>query len=465
MKKVLFSLITLLFFAKINAQDITGQWFGALDIQGAKLRLVVNISKTDSGFIATLDSPDQGAKGIPVKSATFESSILKLDIQARGAEYEGKLDNDNIIKGNFKQRGNVLPLNLSKTKIEKPKLVRPQEPQPLYSYYVEDVTFENPKDKALLAGTLTLPKNEGSFPVVIMISGSGTQNRDGEVMGHKPFLLWADYLTKKGIGVLRCDDRGAGKTKGDVMNATSQTFATDIEAAVNYLMTRKEVNKKQIGLIGHSEGGMIAPMVAAQSKNVNYIVLLAGSGIRGDKLLLLQNETVLKASGAGEAATKKQLDYLQGVFNVMFKNQSPDQLKKDLKSHFEEQLKNNPDSKPQGMSAEDFIKNQVGTFGLPWMQYFVQYDPSLILKSVKCPVLAINGDKDLQVSSKVNLEAIKNGLKKGKNKKVTIKEYPNLNHFFQECKTCLIDEYSKIEQTIAPSVLSDVTNWILQQLK
>jgi uncharacterized protein len=466
MKKIYLCLITIFIFTKIQGQNIVGAWYGALDVQGIKLNLVVNISKTDNGIQATMDSPDQGAKGIPIASATFEGAVLKLNIAAAKAEYEGKLDADNTIKGIFKQRGNELPLNLSQTKTEKAKLVRPQEPTQPYPYYTEDVSFENTKDKAVLAGTLTLPKQEGIFPVVILISGSGPQNRDGEVLGHKPFLLWADYLTKKGIGVLRYDDRGVAKSKGgNAMSATSQSFADDVEAAVNYLLTRKEVNKKQIGLIGHSEGGIIAPMVAANSKDVNFIVLLAGSGIRGDKLLMLQNELILKARGKTDAEIKTELSTAQGTFDILLKKQAPDVLKKDLKAFFEEKLKSNPDIKPKEMSAESFINQQLGILTLPWMQYFVNYDPSLILKSVKCPVLAINGDKDLQVPSKVNLEGIKKGLEKGKNKNFTVKEFPNMNHFFQECKTGSPEEYGTIEQTVAPSVLSEVSNWILKILK
>ena len=280
-------LISLLTSISLTAQDITGQWNGALKIQGTQLRLVFNVTKTDNGVSSTMDSPDQGAKGIPTTTTSFKNSILKITIASAKIEYEGTLGQDNIVVGTFKQGGQSFPMNLSKEVIEKEKLVRPQEPIKPYPYYSEDITFENKKAGINLAGTLTLPTKDGVFPVVILISGSGPQNRDEELLGHKPFLVLSDFLTKNGIAVLRYDDRGTAFSKGDFKTATSADFATDVESAIFYLKTRKEINKKKVGLIGHSEGGLIAPMVASKSKDVSFIVLLAGTGIQGDQILLL----------------------------------------------------------------------------------------------------------------------------------------------------------------------------------
>ena len=238
MKTFSILLITLLNLISLSAQDITGQWNGALKVQGRQLRLVFNITKTDNGVSSTMDSPDQGAKGIPTTTTSFENSILKITIASAKIEYVGTLGQDNLIVGTFKQGGQSFSMNLSKEKIEKEKLVRRQEPTKPYSYYSEDITFENQKAGISLAGTLTLPKKDGVFTVVILISGSGPQNRDEELLGHKPFLVLSDYLTNNGIAVLRYDDRGTALSKGDFKTATSADFATDVESAITYLRTR-----------------------------------------------------------------------------------------------------------------------------------------------------------------------------------------------------------------------------------
>jgi pimeloyl-ACP methyl ester carboxylesterase len=442
-------------------QDITGQWNGILKVQGTQLRLVFNISKTETGFSSTMDSPDQGAKGIPVTSTSFENQTLKLTVANLGVEYQGTLDKDNVIAGNFKQRGMSFPLSLSKEMVEKEKLVRPQEPKKPYSYYEEEVNFENAKAGIQLAGTLTLPSKEGRFPAVVLITGSGPQNRDEELMGHKPFLVLSDFLTKNGIAVLRFDDRGIAASKGDFKTATSLDFASDVEAGVAFLKTRKEINKKKIGLIGHSEGGIIAPMVANSSKDVAFIVLLAGTGIPGDQLLLLQQELIGKASGLSDAGLKTAKTINKGAFEIVIKSTSTEQLKADLTNYITQVLKDNPES---GMS-QDLVKTQVDQIASPWMQYFIKYNPAIALEKVKCPVLALNGEKDLQVPPKENLEAIKGALAKGGNKKVTAIELPGLNHLFQECKTGLPAEYATIEQTFSPTALTEILKWIQLQTK
>ena len=466
MKKITLILLVSLFSLTIFGQDITGQWNGALKVQGTQLRLVFNVTKTDNVLSSTMDSPDQGAKGIPTTRTSFENSILKITIENAKIEYEGTLGKDNIIIGTFKQGGQSFPMNLSKEIIEKEKLVRPQEPTKPYPYYSEDITFENKIAGISLAGTLTLPKKDGVFPVVILVSGSGPQNRDEELLGHKPFLILSDYLTKNGIAVLRYDDRGVGQSKGDFKTTTSADFATDVESAISYLKTRKEINKKKIGLIGHSEGGLIAPMVASKSKDVTLIVLMAGTGIQGDQILLLQQKLIGKASGISDEDLQKNEIENRKVFDIVNKSNNLEQLNNDLTTYIKQSLKDNPtEEKPAGMSDDDFVKLQVKQIANPWMQYFIKYNPAPALEKVKCPVLAINGEKDLQVPPKENLEAIKKALTKGGNKKVTTKEFPNLNHLFQECKTGSPDEYATIEQTISPNVLDEITKWIKQQTK
>ncbi len=466
MKKTALLLVAILTTISMFGQDIAGPWNGILKVPGTSLRVVFNISKTDTGYSSTMDSPDQGAKGIPVTSASFENSVLKLAVKNLGVEYEGTLDKNNIINGTFRQAGQSFPMNLTREKIAKEKIVRLQEPSLPYAYNSEDVKFVNTQDNITLAGTLTFPKTGDPFPAVILISGSGPQNRDEELMGHKPFLVLSDHLTKNGIAVLRFDDRGTAQSTGVHGTATSIDFARDVKSALNYLKTRKEIKKNQIGLAGHSEGGIIAPMVAAESTDVNFIVLLAGTGIRGDQLLLLQQELIGKASGKSEADLQKAKIFNKGIFDFIIKNDYKQGSGTDLAGYVKQALKDNPDSgKPATINEDDYVKLLVNSLSSPWMNYFIKYNPAPMLEKVKCPVLAINGEKDLQVPPKVNLEAIQKALEKGGNKKVTIKTLPNLNHLFQDCKTGSPAEYAAIEQTFSPAALKEVSNWIISQVK
>jgi uncharacterized protein len=460
MKKIIVLLLIGLASLPTFGQEITGKWNGLLKVQGMQLRIVFNINKTETGYSATMDSPDQGAKGIPVTTTRFENSNLKIEMNTPKIEYEGVLGNDGVVTGNFKQSGMSFPMNLSRQAIEKEKLIRPQEPLKPYPYYAENISFENKKAGITLAGTLTLPKKEGIYPVVILISGSGPQNRDEELMGHKPFLVLADHLTKNGIAVLRYDDRGTALSKGNFKTATSADFASDAEAAVDYLKTRKEINPKKIGLIGHSEGGLIAPMIASKSKDVAFIVLLAGPGIPGDQLLLMQQKLIGKAAGMSEDDLQKSETINKKAFEIVKKSTTIEQLKTDLTQALNQNLKDNPNTKiPDGMSNEAYVKLQVDQIAYPWMSYFIKCDPTPALEKVKCPVLALNGAKDLQVPPKENLAAIRKALEKGGNKKGTIKELPSLNHLFQECETGAPTEYVKIEQTFSPAALEEILVW------
>jgi pimeloyl-ACP methyl ester carboxylesterase len=449
-------------------QDITGDWNGILKIQGIQLRLVFHIQKTESGYSATMDSPDQGAKNIPVTSAKYENAVLKITDAKMDFDYEGLLNDDGNITGTFKQAGLTLTLNLSRQVGEKEKPARYQEPVKPYPYYEEEVSFENKDDGVTLAGTLTLPQKNGVFPAVVLISGSGPNNRDEEMLEHKPFLVIADYLTRNGIAVLRFDDRGTAASTGNFQAATSYDFSKDAEAGLKYLQTRKEINRKKIGLAGHSEGGgIIAPMIAARNNDVAFIVLLAGSGIRGDQILLMQQELLLQASGANEENIKQSKIINTAILNIVLQSTDTEQLKIDLTDYFKETLNNIPDNEKTTAIYNDdnFITSKVKSVANPWMQYFIKYDPAPALEKVKCPVLALNGEKDLQIPAKANLEAIKAALNRGGNRNVTIKEIPGLNHLFQECKTCLITEYASIEQTFSPVALDEILKWIKIQTK
>ena len=424
---------------------------------GNAVGIVFNISQSEKGYTSTLDSPDQKATGIPVTTTSFENQVLKLAISNAGIEYEGTLDKTNTIVGTFKQGGQSIPLNLSSKIAEKEKIARPQEPVKPYPYYSEDITFENKTDNIVLAGTLTLPEQGGrNFPAVILITGSGPQNRDEEVpvLRHKSFLVLSDYLTKKGIAVLRFDDRGVGESTGDFAKASTIDFSRDVQAGVDYLKTRKEINKDKIGLIGHSEGGIIAPIVAGNSNEIDFIVLLAGPGLRGDKLILLQKEVLERQGGASEDDIQKGQDIFKGAYDIIIASSVNDEnLKKSVGSYFNSKL------------DEASAKSITASITNNWFYTALKMDPAMALAKVKCPVLALNGSKDLQVPAEVNLEIIKNTLAKSGNKKVTAKILPNLNHLFQECKTGSTDEYGTIEQTFSPIALEEISNWVLLQTK
>lgn len=448
-------------FGLAFGQDITGTWNGVLKVQGMQLRIVFHIDKANNGYKSTMDSPDQGAKGIPVNNTMLADNTVSLSITMAGIDYSGVLEGNNI-KGTFKQGGMEIPLELTRGVVEKEPVKRSQDPKQPYPYHSEEVKFRNEGANITLAGTLTLPEKEGVFPVVVLISGSGPQNRNEEVFNHRPFLVLSDHLTRNGIAVLRFDDRGVGESEGDFSKATSADFAMDVMSAVAYLETRKEINKKKIGLIGHSEGGLIAPMVATQSKDIGFIVLLAGPGIRGDKLLYEQSRLIATASGIPDDLIERTSKTNSTIYELIVKSTDNEKLKVDLKMLLESiPAEDFGGTKPN----EEMLNAQIAQMTSPWMTFFLKYDPAPTLEKVKCAVLAVNGEKDLQVPSKMNLKAIEQALKKGGNKSVTTIELPGLNHIFQECSTGSPSEYALIEQTFSPSALNEITQWIANQTK
>lgn len=347
----------------------------------------------------------------------------------------------------------------------KPQIRRPQEPSKPYPYYTEDITFNNKGANVTLAGTLTLPSKDGNHPAVILISGSGPQTRDYEFAAHKSFLVLADHLTRRGIAVLRYDDRGFGKSTGDFFKGSSLDFSFDAESALEYLMTRKEIRKDKIGLIGHSDGAMIAPMIAARSSQVSFIVLLAAPGIEGPTLLLNRQELIERKLGRSETEIKKSRAHSEQIMQIIMSSKDSETAKTALTAFSKERYNDIPSyAIPPGISKDDFISRQIDMFSSPWFRYFLTYEPEPTLRQVKCPVLALSGDKDVQAPSKENLEGIRNALNAGENQNATIVEIPGVNHALQECNTGMPDEYGKIEQTISPVVLNEISRWIAQQV-
>ncbi len=343
---------------------------------------------------------------------------------------------------------------------------RPQEPQEPFEYIIEEVTFTNSKANNIkLAGTLTIPKNVKKPPVAILISGSGPQNRNEELLGHKPFLVLSDYLTNNGIAVLRYDDRGIAESEGDFETATSFDFATDVEAAINYLKERKEFKKSEIGLIGHSEGGLIAPIVASRNKEVAFNILLAGTGVIGREVMESQAWEIGRKMGATDEVLQFNKSITAKLYDVI--NNETDIAK--IESEAKKSLIKYKDSlteekSPYAMYISDAAINQVAGIGKnKWMYTFIRTNPQDYLSKVTCPVLALNGSKDLQVLPKLNLKGIESALKKANNNDVTITELEGLNHLFQTAETGLITEYGTIEETFSPTALVIIKDWILER--
>jgi fermentation-respiration switch protein FrsA (DUF1100 family) len=428
------------------------------------LRVVFKILKsTDGKLTATLDSPDQGAKDIPVEEVVFQNGHLRLDAKSINGVFEGDMKEDNsTIEGQWSQGGVTIPLTLQRTD-KVPEAPRPQEPKPPYPYDEKEVVYENKKTGVKLAGTLTLPKSEGHFPAVLLITGSGPQDRNETVFGHRPFLVLADYLTRRGIAVLRVDDRGIGKSTGSFAKATTEDFAGDALAGVEYLKSLKEINPKQIGLLGHSEGGLIAPMVATKTQDVSFIVMMAGTGLTGEQILYLQSALIQKASGTSDEAIARDRKLREQMFAVVKEEQDSAAIDKKLRVLLTDALANMSEKEKQAMGySPEMLDMSIKQLLSPWLRFFLTYDPKPVLMKVKCPVLAINGEKDLQVPPRENLRAIEEALKAGGNKDYTVKELPGLNHLFQTSATGSPMEYSKIEETISPTALTIIGDWIME---
>jgi len=441
-----------------RAQGVDGLWIGAITAAGQQVHLRIHISHDAGGAIGvTFDSPDQGVNGVPTSNASLKDSNLHFEIPGASVSYDGTVDvAKGQITGTWKQGGGSVPLSFAHAEQPAAEARRPQDPVKPYPYAEEDVSYPNPKASGAnvtLAGTLTLPRGAGPFPAAILISGSGPHDRDEAVAGHRPFLVISDYLTRHGLAVLRYDKRGVAKSTGDYATATSDDFASDVEASLAYLKTRKDINPRRIGLIGHSEGGLIAPLVASRDGSVAWIVLLGGPGLRGDQILFLQSALIAKAQGASDEAIKTNHDLHATLFSVVENEKNPANLMADLQAS----VKANPVTSQLPAAQVNAAIRQVST---PWMREFLIYDPVPALESTKCPVLALGGEHDLQVPATRNLAAIKKALQAGGNTDFETIEVPGVNHLFQHTTTGSPSEYQKIDETFAPEVLDIMTRWV-----
>jgi len=439
-------LISSLAFAQTPASPVAGTWEGAVPAGAIRLRIGVTITGQPDGTLrATMDSPDQGAYGLALNDVTFADGVLKFALVRANGTFEGRLNAAGTeIAGTWTQ-GMAIPLVLKKVeKLSRPN--RPQEPKPPFPYVSEDIAIVNAPGNAVLAGTLTRPQGTGRVPAVILITGSGAQNRDEELFGHKPFLVLADHLTRSGVAVLRYDDRGVGKSTGNFASATSEDLAGDAWAAWQALSARPEIDRKRIGLLGHSEGGIIAPMLAAAHPEIAFVVMLAGSGVTGEQVMVAQAAAIMKASGAPAEAITANANIQKQVFTILREETSPTRI--------EERLAAIPAGSKEASAA--LVKQSAS----PWLRFFALYDPAPALTKVRCPILAIAGERDLQVLPAQNLPAIGAALIQGGNQNHTVIELPGLNHLFQSARTGLPAEYAQIEETMAPAALETITAWI-----
>jgi uncharacterized protein len=479
MFKILLSFTLSIISATAFSQNIVGNWEGALQIPGSGLPIIFHISKDSADkYVASFDSPKQKSFNNPCSEVILKEDSVVLMIAAIKGKYAGLLSKDkNQLTGTWFQGSNSLPLNLTKTSNQATikKVNRPQTPLPPYPYKSEDVEYDNADKSIHFGGTFTVPLPKPNtnyfrapvYPTVLLITGSGQQDRDETIFGHKSFAVIADYLTRQGIAVLRVDDRDKGKTTGNFITSTSADFALDVEAGINYLKTRKDVDTFNIGLTGHSEGGMIAPMVASRRKDIGFIILLAGPGVKITELMEQQSVDVATASGMSKKFLEKyRLLYRQLVSTI---SNEPDSVKAFNRSVevFNEWQKNKSIflvGRTTGVTDEksktSFLKGMVRQLSSPWFSYFMKFDPAGYLAAVNCPVLALNGEKDIQVAAKSNLAGIKTALQKNNNPHVTTMEMPGLNHLFQHCKKCTVDEYGELEETFDTVTLKIMLDWI-----
>ncbi len=441
---VLFTFLT----ASTAMSQIEGYWKGEMNVGVQKLETAFDIKVVGNGYAATFDVPAQGAYDIPVDETTFQDGRLQMTMSAMGARYSGTLK-DGVIEGEFTQHGMTFTLNLAKTEKKEQKKTRPQDPQPPFKYQIEEVTFVNKKEGNTLVGTLTIPEGDGPFPAMVLVSGSGQQNRDEELMNHRPFWVIADYCALHGIAVLRYDDRGVGGSDGEVKNATSMDFSYDAEAAFDYLRNRKEINATKVGILGHSEGGIINFMVSARRPEVAFLVSLAGPSVNGIEVLKEQQAAILRASGMPEEMVQFSGNANAQMFDIIETSNDREEADSLLRQLL----------KGWGYN-EELTEQTVGQMASPWMYYFLRYDPTDAIVKTNCPALLLNGTKDLQVIASQNLPGYEKIIAEHGKTNLTLRELPDLNHLFQHCETGSPNEYFEIEETISPEVLQRIVDFV-----
>ena len=445
--------------------DWVGYWSGSFRILGDSVHVVLQIVETDSGGLSgRMSLPAQGVFDVPAL-AEREGRDLRVQVPSLRGRYQGRLRRGRSgIRGDWLQAGGKFRLGLASVS-SPPRFLRPQEPQPPFPYRVEEVRIGHSDGGVVLSGTLTLPDEDGPHPAVVLVSGSGPQDRDEALFGHRPFLVLADHLTRSGIAVLRYDDRGVAESSGDFAGATTEDFATDALAAVDYLVALDGIDPARVGIIGHSEGGIVAPIAATRSERVAFIVSLAGTGISGRELLELQTRLILEASEVPAPVIALNRRIQQEVLDDLLEAGSADGALEVVREELEASGGGLPYAAitALGLAAQvdRSLEEQIRRVASPWMFFFLAFDPSTAFEQVDVPVLALNGSLDLQVPPDPNLRLIREALQRGGNTNVTTMELDGLNHLFQTASSGLPSEYGRIEETMSPEVLRIVAEWII----
>lgn len=467
------SFIFLFFSLSASAQKLPFPSYWQGELPSTKKLLIGFHFFADSmpALQATMDSPGEGMLGIKCSDVIKRGDSLFVTIPSIKASFEGKLS-DNTITARWKQGSLIVPLQLEKkifpVSYSKIKI---QEPQPPFLYFSEDVEYDNADSSVHFGATITRPAKAGKYPAVILITGSGQQDRNENMMGHKPFAVIADHLSRNGFMVMRVDDRGAGKSRGNFKNATSADFAKDVEASLDFLLKRNDVDKNKIGLVGHSEGGMIAPMVVVSRKEIAFLVLLAAPGYKIAEVMADQNEAILKQSGFSDSAAANYRNfYLQFVPAIANAPNDSMALAKGVAIFKEWQAVEHPSvitaltSVPQFSTPERFVQLFVLQVRGAWWKFFINYDPQPALKQLNIPVLALNGSKDIQILPN-SADLVKRMLQQSHSKNFHVEVLPGLNHLFQQCYYCVVAEYGQLEETFSAVALKKISDWIKEITK
>lgn len=470
--------------AQSSGKAITGDWKGLLTVAGKSIPLAFHIKDSLGKLVITMDSPAQGATGLICQDAIFSKDSLSLNYK-KVIFYKGRLTNPATISGTFTQSGLNLPLNLTKDdglkdsasavtppKTPEPPIVRPQTPKPPFPYVSRDIVYHSPDGKVQYGATITMPDSTGKFPAILLVSGSGQQNRDEEIFGHRPFAVLADFLTRAGYLVMRVDDRGIGKSTGNFQDCTTFDFADDASNSLNYLKKLPQTDEHKLGIIGHSEGGIIAEMLAAKRKDLDFVVLMAAPGIPSLHLQELQRIAATRKIAPAAPAAALAVDSIIFHYAVaeFISNEDTSTARvralDSLDTYFS---KHPPDIFASKGQRDSMMQRSVFSFihlisKNKWLNQWLRLDATDYLTKIKSKVLALNGSEDFQVTPQENLAGIKAALSNGRCKDFEIKELPGLNHLFQHCNECTLQEYGQLTQTLDPSLLNAITDWLLKKV-
>ena len=460
------SLLILCSPLKANAQmdTLTGRWAGAIDIAGTNLDMVVEFAASGGELEASIDI--QGATGVPLTNVTLDGNAVHFELQAGPglAIFQGTIDGETIT-GSFTQAGIKGTFDLSREEADNSGASADPDTEQL-PYAVEEVEFSN--DTTKLAGTLTIPKGDGPHPAVVLVTGSGPQNRDEDIFGFKLFRVMADHLTRHGIAVLRYDDRGVGGSSGSVVTSTSEDFAHDVLAGIHFLQERPDIRGDRIGILGHSEGGIVAPIAATKSDDVAYIVLVAGPSVPGDEILLAQAEMALEVAGATPERLRKKRELQTAIFHAVRTDDGWDIAREHVEAELREALEDAPEESVAALGdVETYIRatTDATLAGIQneWFRFFIDYDPADALREVRIPVLALFGEKDLQVPANLNVPVMERALREGGNRDFFVEVIPDANHLFQQAVSGSVTEYPTLPKEFAPGFLERITSWISER--